>query len=304
MILSGLGRGLSGLFRLFGEASSRRFVRVPFTDPEGRKGVFERLTRAPAHRVTRVTMRVPGWPATPRPLRVIFLSDFHTGSHARDVQRFADIVVEANELRPDLVCLGGDYVNRTAYFGGRVPPETTAAILAGLAAPLGIFAVLGNHDWRYDGEGVRAALEAVGIRVLENEAVPVRFADRTIYIAGVADAITRAPDVRGTLATLPPGAPALVLAHNPASFADLPPGPYVMLSGHTHGGQFHFPFIGPVTNMSEAPLEWTYGLVEADGRRLYVTSGLGTSALPLRLGIRPEIVRIEIEAAQAPEQTR
>ena len=301
MSLSRLGRGFGALFRLFGEASSRRFVRTPFTDPEGRKGIFEHVTRAPAHRVTHVEMRVPGWPATPRPLRVAFLSDFHTGSHAHDVQRFADIVVETNRLRPDLVCLGGDYVNRMAYFGGRVPPETTAAILAGLAAPLGIFAVLGNHDWKYDGEGVRAALEAVNIRVLENGAVPIRFDGATIYVAGVADAITRIPAVRDTLAGLPPDAPALVLAHDPVSFADLPPGPYVMLSGHTHGGQFQLPFIGPVVNMSEAPLEWTYGSVEAEGRRLYVTSGLGTSALPLRVGIPPEIVRLEIAAEQAPE---
>ena len=293
MISAWLGRGIACL----GDLSSRLFLRVPFADPEGRKGILEPLLRAPAHRLTRVDMRVSGWPHTQRPLRVIFLADFHAGSHAQDVSRYADIVAEANILRPDIVGLGGDYVNRIAFAGGRVPPETTAAVLAGLSAPLGVFAVLGNHDWSYDGEAVAAALEGVGIRVLEDKAVPVEFEGSTIHVVGIADERTRDPDVRGTMARLPPGAPALVLAHDPASFADLPSGPYVMLSGHTHGGQIRLPFVGPLVNMSAAPMAWTYGHVVTADRQLYVTSGLGTSGIPVRIGIAPEIVLAEIAAA-------
>ena len=286
------GWGLHSL----GAFATRRFVQTPFADPQGLKGLFGPLTRAPMHRLVQVSMRVPGWPEMARPLRVAFLSDFHTGSHTGDVQRFADIVVEVNRLRPDLVCLGGDYVNCMAFGGGRVPPETTAEILAGLVAPLGLFAVLGNHDWEYDGKAVWTALNAVGIQVLENEFAPVTFEGTRIFIVGIGDNRTRDPDVQRTLMHVPIGEPALVLAHDPASFTDLPPGPYVMLSGHTHGGQIQLPLVGPLINMSEAPRTWTYGHIESNGRQLYVTSGLGTSGLPIRIGIPPEIVLVEIAA--------
>ena len=152
--------------------------------------------------------------------------------------------------------------------------------------------------WEYDGEAVADALKAVGIHVLENEFVPIDFEGTSIYVAGIADARTRNPDVQGTLSRLPPGAPALVLAHDPARFADLPFGPYVMLSGHTHGGQIQLPLVGPLVNMSEAPLAWTYGHVEHDNRQLYVTSGLGTSGVPIRLGIPPEIALLDIVGSE------
>ena len=128
--------------------------------------------------------------------------------------------------------------------------------------------------------------------------MPIDFEGTSAYIVGIADEYTRHPDVQGTLARLPPGAPALVLAHDPASFADLPFGPYVMLSGHTHGGQIQLPLVGPLVNMSEAPLAWTYGHVESGGRQLYVTSGLGTSGVPIRLRIPPEIALIDIATSE------
>src|SRR5919206_258388 len=137
------GWGLHSL----GAFATRRFVQTPFADPQGLKGLFGPLTRAPMHRLVQVSMRVPGWPEMARPLRVAFLSDFHTGSHTGDVQRFADIVVEVNRLRPDLVCLGGDYVNCMAFGGGRVPPETTAEILADLWAHREQWSPALCHEW-------------------------------------------------------------------------------------------------------------------------------------------------------------
>src|SRR5919199_6484512 len=81
-------------FHSLGTFATRHLVRTPFTDPQGLKGLLGLLTRAPMHRLVQITMRVSGWPEMPRPLRVAFLSDFHTGSHTGDVQRFTNIVAE------------------------------------------------------------------------------------------------------------------------------------------------------------------------------------------------------------------
>jgi predicted MPP superfamily phosphohydrolase len=88
--------------------------------------------------------------------------------------------------------------------------------------------------------------------------------------------------------------PAIVLVHDPACFADLAKGPHMMLAGHTHGGQICVPGIGPLINMSRAPLRHSFGLIEEDGRRMYVTSGIGTSGLPIRIGVPPEIVLLHV----------
>ena len=87
-----------------------------------------------------------------------------------------------------------------------------------------------------------------------------------------------------------------VLAHDPIWFAHVPEGPHLTLAGHTHGGQIRLPGIGALITASRAPRSWAYGLVEKDGRLLYVTSGIGTSGLPIRIGAPPEIVLLEISA--------
>ncbi len=274
-----------------------RFGRFPYTDELGQKGWFGRLARAQPHEVRRLPLTIDGWPRGIRPLRVAFLSDFHVGSHTGDVARLESIVAETSAARPDLVLLGGDFMNMQPLGGGRVAPRRIAAVLGGIDAPLGRFAVLGNHDVSYGSAEVEAALRTAGIEVLHDVTRPIAFEGRAFAIAGLPDARIRRDGAMSLLQRLHADRPSLVLAHDPFWFAHMPSGPHLMLAGHTHGGQIRLPMIGALVNMSAAPLRWSYGLIEEGGRRLYVTSGIGTSGIPLRLGIPPEIVLIEISGA-------
>ena len=275
------------------DAMERRIIAKPFSDTNGEKGVWASVARAPRHRMVHPRISVEGWPSTPRPLRIVFLSDLHAGSHSDDLERLARILDEAARLQPDIACLGGDYINGMLFGRGRVPPEVIAAKLSLLKPPLGSFAILGDHDELFGADRVARALRGAGLTVLTNEVRPISFEGVGMYLVGLT------PDARALphlLNSLPPDAPAIVLAHDPAAFARLPRGPYLMLCGHTHGGQIQLPGLGPLVNMSDAPLRWTYGHVAEAGRHLYVTSGLGTSGIPLRLGIPPEIALIEVSS--------
>ena len=274
----------------------RALVRPPYRDEAGDKGWFGRFSRAQPHVVRQLDLTIAGWPRTSRPLRIAYLSDFHTGSHAGDVARLADIVTEAASFTPDLVLHGGDFVNMQLAGGGRVPPRTIAAILARLDAPLGRFAVLGNHDDTYGADEVTGALQTNGITVLSDERHPLRYEGHDIDLIGLPDARKLRAAGRTLLAGLPSGRATIVLAHDPFWFAHVPAGPHLTLAGHTHGGQIRFPLVGALRNSSDAPLRWTHGHIVEQGRHLYVTGGIGSSAIPLRIGVPPEYAVIDVSA--------
>ena len=278
-------------FQNLAASLERRIVAKPFEDTNGEKGLWAWLSGSPSCRVVKRRISIEGWPNTSRPLRIAFLSDLHTGGHRDDVTRLSRIIEKVTSLEPDAICLGGDYVNGMPLGRGRVPPEVIASRLSSLAAPLGTFAILGDHDELYGAPRIVPALREAGLTVLINEACSFSFEGATFHVIGVS------PDARqlsSLLRTTPPSEPAIVLAHDPAAFAAMPPGCYFMLCGHTHGGQIQLPFVGPLVNMSDAPLRWTYGHVVEEGRNLYVTSGVGVSGLPIRIGILPEIALIEV----------
>jgi predicted MPP superfamily phosphohydrolase len=233
------------------------------------------------------------WPGWSRPLRVAFLSDFHIGSHANDIERLHGIVEEVTAYRPDLVLFGGDYVNLQWIGGGRVPPHTIAAVLARTPAPLGRYAILGNHDYTYDDRAVMRALADHGLSVLNQECRSIEFENVAFYLVGIPDEHIASSAASSLLKHLP-AAPTIVLAHDPAWFGYLPPGPYLMLAGHTHGGQIRLPGLGVIRNASSAPLRWSYGLIRERGQFLYVTSGIGTSGIPLRWRVPPEFVILDL----------
>ena len=139
-------------------ALARALIRPPYRDGSGCKWLGGYLFGAQPHAVNKLHLRLSGWPQGKRPLRIVFLSDFHCGSHADDLARLRVIVSEAASHQPDLALFGGDFVNMQLFGGGRVPPRVTAAILAQLSAPLGQLAVLGNHDYTYGMEEVADAL--------------------------------------------------------------------------------------------------------------------------------------------------
>ena len=271
----------------------RALLRPPYLDEVGDKGVFERISHPQPHVVRKLHLNIAGWPRMTRPIRIAFLSDLHAGSHANDVDRLRGIIDEAAKYEPDLALHGGDFVNMQPFGGGRLAPKIIAYILSHLKAPLGSFAVLGNHDYCYGADEVTKALAGHGIKVLDDGADRISFGGHAIDLIGLPDAHDLSETGRRLMTGLGKR-PTIVLAHDPFYFAYLPPGPHLMLAGHTHGGQVRLPLVGPLRNASRAPLRWTYGLIEEGGRLLYVTSGLGTSALPVRVGIPPEYLILEI----------
>jgi predicted MPP superfamily phosphohydrolase len=272
----------------------RVLTRPPFRDEAGRKGVFRFFSRAQRHLVQRLDLAMAGWPRWPRALRVALLSDFHTGSHAGDVERLTKIVAEASAFAPDLALYGGDFVNMQPWGGGRVPPHIIAAILARLPAPLGRFAIIGNHDVSYGAALVADALRGHGIAVLDDEETSFRFEGSDVGLVGVPDGNIDRDEARTLVTGLPPRRPTIILSHDPVWFADVQCPSHLMLAGHTHGGQICLPGIGPLTNASRAPLRWSHGHIVENGRQLFVTSGLGTSGIPLRIGAPPEFVLLDV----------
>jgi uncharacterized protein len=243
--------------------------------------------------IRHLRMDLPGWKAG---LRIAVLSDLHIGSPHVGLDKLRTIVEKTNAEQPDLVVLLGDFVTggpNGRRAGGFVEPELTAAELKKLHAPLGVYAVLGNHDWWYDGDRVGKALTDVGIPVLENKAVRVG----PIWLGGIADFWTREPDVAGTLAQVSSSDPVVLITHNPDIFPEVPSRVSVTLAAHTHGGQVKLPIIGTLITTSK--LGYNAGEYVDHGRHLFVTTGIGTSIVPVRFGVPPEIVILTLSPSKS-----
>jgi len=239
--------------------------------------------------VRHVRVEPPGWPEAWNGLRIAALADIHAGSPHVDAAKLGELVDVVNSEQPDLVVLLGDYVIRGVLGGHFIPPEVTAEKLAGLKARLGVVAVLGNHDWWYDGNRVSRALNTAGIRVLENSAVRFEAQGQGLWIAGLADPWTRTPQIDRTLERIPQGEAVIMLSHNPDVFPDIPTRVGLTLAGHTHGGQVVLPVLGRLVVPSRFGQRYAAGLIEEDGHDLFVSSGIGTSILPVRIGAPPEV---------------
>lgn len=237
------------------------------------------------------------WPGHCRDLRIAVLGDFQVGAPWFKIKHLDRVVQRVNAMEPDIVVLLGDYVIEGVLFGRFVQPQEIARSLSRLTARHGVYSVLGNHDWWHDGEEIRRELEAAGIRVLENEAAPIDLPEGRIWIAGLADESTREPCMTTTFGPIPVGEPVIALAHDPVTFFDIPDQAVVTFAGHTHGGQFRLPLFGTPYPVGGTPRRMAYGLVEEGGRHLYVTSGLGTSAVPVRFNMPPEIAMVTLAAA-------
>jgi hypothetical protein len=274
--------------------------RRPFLDAAGTKGWMTAFAKAQRHHTNHVHLAPAKWTGRSSPLHVAVLADLHVGSHHDDVARLRSIVGEVNGTAPQVILLLGDYVNMQPFGGGRVPPDTIAQILSDLSASHGVYGVLGNHDWAYDGAEITAALQRAGVIVLENAVVRVSHSEGTFAVAGLADDSTQRSDVAAVLGQCGADEPVLIAAHDPATFADLAPTGHIMVCGHTHGGQITVPGFGPVVNASRAPLRWSTGHVVENDNELYVCRGLGTSTLPLRINCPPEVTHLWIGGTSDP----
>jgi predicted MPP superfamily phosphohydrolase len=244
----------------------------------------------------RYELTIPGWPAEQDGLFVALLSDLHVGSPGNGLEKLERIVAEVNRARPHLVLLAGDYVVTGMPGGETVPPEAIAPVLAKIEAPLGVFAVLGNHDYWYDGPRVGAAFELAGVRVLENESLRLEGEGFDFRLVGLGDLWEAKGDVDAILDGLPEGAAAIAFTHNPDVFPEIDDRVALTLAGHTHGGQVDFPLWGAPVVPSRFGDRYARGHVVENGRHLFVTSGLGTSILPVRFRVPPEVALIRIRS--------
>ena len=245
-------------------------------------------------RLVRLTLRLPGWPAALDGLTVGLIADLHAGAPHVDAAQVRRLVATLNRAGPDLVALLGDYADPAVALGHRIEPDEVAAALAALRAPLGRYAVLGNHDWNEHGLAMPRALRDHGITVLENDALAVDGAATPLWIAGVADASTRVPRLDEALAVVPAEDPVLLLSHDPDVFPHVPTRVALTLSGHTHGAQVDVPGVRNLVTPSKHGAHYTKGHQIEAGRHLFVSAGVGTSRLPIRFRARPEIALLEL----------
>lgn len=232
---------------------------------------------------------IPSWPAGCEGLRIAVLADLHVGSPWNGPDKLDRVIALTQHAQPDLVLLAGDFVIHGVRGGTFTPPEPIAAALGQLEAPLGVFAVLGNHDWWFDAPRVRAALESNGIPVLEDAATRIHGSACDFWLVGISDYWEGRHDVPGALAQVTDEAPVLAFTHNPDIFPDVPARVNLTIAGHTHGGQVYLPLIGRPIVPSRYGQRYAIGHVVEQGRHLFVSSGLGTSIIPVRFLVPPEV---------------
>ena len=245
-------------------------------------------------RVVQHRVVIPTWPKACSHLRVAVLSDLHIGSPFNGLNHLKNIVELTNAAAPDLVLLPGDFVIQGVFGGKFVPPESTAHELANLRAPMGVYAVLGNHDWWLGAQRVQAAFESNLIPVLEDRSIVFTHAGCAINLVGISDFTEGPHNVSKALSSLSAALPTLVFTHNPDIFPALPPNVTLTIAGHTHGGQVDFPVAGRPVVPSRYGERYAIGHIEEAGRHMFVSSGIGTSILPVRFRVPPEISLLQI----------
>lgn len=263
-------------------------------------GVWAFLAEPKVTVARHVTVVSPAW--TGPPIRIAVLSDTHVGDPHVDADRVARLATRINREAPDAAVFVGDYVAGHRPRAARTADERAeiangVAALGRVRAPTGRAAVLGNHDWWYDGPAVETELRRAGITVLENEAVRLRGpGGGAFWIAGAADlhSARAKPSVEKALGSIPPGEPVILLTHWPDVFAGAPPRVALTIAAHSHCGQVNFPFVGRPITPSAASARWPCGLYDEGGRKLFVTGGLGTSVLPVRFRAPPEFVIVTL----------
>ncbi len=261
--------------------------------------------------VTRYALTPPRWPAG-LSLKIGVIADIHACRPMMGPEHIRTIVELANAQKPDIIVILGDFNGAHRFVSGPVMPEEWAQVLADLRAPLGVFSVLGNHDFWHgplpnlrgdEGESIRRALKAANIRLLENDAVRIETANGPFWLAGLGDQLAHhesrgvfsgIDDLPGTLSRVSDDAPVLLLAHEPYIFRKMSNRVSLTLCGHTHGGQVYIPGLGtPAISRNSA---YVYGHIVENGQHMIISGGLGTSILPVRFLRPPEVVEVTLGA--------
>jgi uncharacterized protein len=248
-------------------------------------------------RLEHVAIELPDGAEALAGLRIAFITDIHAGPFidATDVRRASALI---DHEVPDLVLLGGDYISESPRHLSKVAPAL-GELCRGAA--LGGYAVLGNHDIFVSWSAVTASLEAEGITVLRNEAAEVHWNGGSLWVVGIDETLHGCPDPDQAFASVPNGAAALVLWHEP-EFAEQSAahGAFAQLSGHTHGGQMRLPGIRPGWLPRHGRKNVT-GANIAGHMPVYTSRGVGVYRPPMRLNCPPEVTLVTLIARSRPE---
>lgn len=226
-------------------------------------------------------------------LKIVHLTDIHL-SLFTSIEEVHRVVTIANLLQPDIVALTGDYVTFSPSY---IRPVAQA--LGRLRARLGIFAVLGNHDFRVDAEEVTRALRAQRIRVLRNAHYALRSNGGTLWLAGIDDLWFASDDLPAALQSIPARDPKILLCHNPDAIGRASRlGVDLMLSGHTHGGQVRLPILRSFYR-SKPGERFIDGWNQLGNTQIYVSRGIGKVVVPVRVACPPEITCLRLRRDNA-----
>lgn len=256
--------------------------------------------------LTKYSPRLPNWPEDLE-LTIAVIADIHACYPWMSEERVGEIVDLANAQKP--------YVCTHRMVSGYVPPGAWAEQLARLQAPLGVYAILGNHDWWWaaipteppdNSRSVRRALAEAGVPLLENQSVRLSQRGRPFWLIGLGDLLAPVPnprhgrgadDLPAAMRELYDDAPAILLVHEPYFFPWVPDRIALTLAGHMHGGQVNLPIIGPpVGLLKRRSSKYIYGEYALGEKRMIVSGGLGTSLAPVRILRPPEVVMVKLGA--------
>lgn len=258
--------------------------------------------------VVEETLAVPNWSPKLNGLRVVTIADIHTGSNYAPPERIRYVVEQTNAQNPDVIVLLGDYVSEAKWDREarnkpegtdrtelKVPVETIAESLKGFKAKHGVFAIIGNHDWYHNEQKIHRTLEEIaGITVLNNEIAEIDVYGETLRIWGIEDLWRNRQVPVAAYDALIDKKNIIAITHNPDSLLSSPAGISIMFSGHTHGGQLNWPIFGPKAVFNDP--RFMDGHTVVDGKHVYVSSGVGTSVIPFRFRVPPEINVITLNA--------
>jgi predicted MPP superfamily phosphohydrolase len=248
--------------------------------------------------VTERRVSIPGLADSFRGFRIVQLTDIHHGLYL-PLAAVMEAVALVNRLRPDVVALTGDFVTYSRAF-----VEPVATVLGMLRARYGVYAVLGNHDFRVGADLIARELRRAKIEVLRNSHTQIRRYGHPLYIAGIDDVRYRA-DLTRALRGIPIGAPTVLLSHNPAIIRRAArSGVSLVLSGHYHGGQVRVPGLSAILGRFQDQVRFKVGLDRLGGTQIYVSRGIGTVVLPLRFRCPAEIPRLHLQPADLDSELR
>lgn len=247
--------------------------------------------------VTRHEVFIDNLPPSFDGYRIAFLTDTHVAAFVRRAY-YKEIVAQTMRFDPDLILFGGDFVHWERHI-----PLMADVLMTELRARDGAYAVLGNHDYWANADGVVAALTARGVRFIMNRSVAIRRGDDLISLAGVDEIYRGRPDVNAAFGRVDPNVPCIGLSHHP-DVIDMVDDRKIdlLLCGHTHGGQIRFPFFGSVVVPSKHEARYASGFHRVGSVLMYVSRGLGAIP-PLRILCKPEIATFTLRRASDADET-